>query len=164
MSPPSLRDAFLGLCERRGLSVAAVARAWGTSRAWVYRVRAGEKLPSVYQLRAIAEGEDLVELLRMRADEAGKIELAPHHTEEGLALQIALQIAGDAKVSETLGEMGWVRGERAAIVAYLRDRARWLRAESAAGGAWCLQKDADVAQGLADLIEKDRHHGGGHPR
>lgn len=54
--------------------------------------------------------------------------------------------------------------ERKAIVAYLRDRARWLRAEVKAGADTSLQMDANQCDVVAGLIAGGRHYRGGHIR
>lgn len=52
--------------------------------------------------------------------------------------------------------------ERAAIVDYLRERARWLREKAGGGGHWSLNHQAIECETCARLILEGRHHQGGH--
>ena len=52
-----------------------------------------------------------------------------------------------------------VQAERAAAAAYVRDRARWLRAEADAGGSMLLRKEAKTCDYIADQIEAGRRAG-----
>lgn len=51
------------------------------------------------------------------------------------------------------------RSERAEIVAYIRDRARWLRAEVKHGGSLQLLAEVKVLDYLAGQVEKGRRAG-----
>lgn len=56
-----------------------------------------------------------------------------------------------------------MEAERAAVAAYVRDRARWLRAEVDAGGSGTLRAEAGICDYIAGQIAAGRR-AGSHPR
>lgn len=97
-----------------GLSLATVAHAWGTSRAWVCKVEKGKGTATVPQLRAFAllVGCEARPLLRLRSMERGLAEveilcIPTAAAEILLAIQAAGPLMTDTDLGKLMADLGW---------------------------------------------------------